>query len=390
MLQRLSLLIGLALALAACTPDATRNQDPGAQGATPPSFEYFMVTNNQVSLLAAPEVGASLVEQVALGTLTKGLQGVSEKKYELELGGRLWLEPFYKILTPSGKEGWAYGGGLLRVFSGTDSAYLDGARLEEFARALARIGDRTPAQALEAGALAGRMFQNANPATADAASLLLENYLTMMMMGESLYQYVEDASWVTDSVIRAIGSGQFDMHTHPQSKKLALAGFTLATAEGLVYPEIDHLHIRRLFEGRLSAPMDRFYALQAVETDALRDMDRMPEASLMSIADRAATWEQFNRDYPYFVRREASLFNEQYLIHSLTHGAPGTFLFDQETGVLTGGFREVWAYIQERYPGTRLARYAQRMMQSCEASGWKASSATDAEMAAITRELMPD
>jgi hypothetical protein len=384
-MHRIACCCCLALLCSACTPDASRKAAQKDWGAA--LVEHFLVTDDRVPLLSTPESGGVVLERLPIGALIRGLHAVSDKKYEMELGGRLWLEPFYRISAPSGQQGWVYGGGLLRVFSSIDSADLDGTHLEQFARELSGIGDRTPEQAIQAGALAVRMFGQANSATADAASLLLEHYLKRMLAGEALYRYVEDATWITEPVIRAISTGQFDMQAHAQSKQLALAGFTLAAAEGLVYPEIDHQHLRKLFEGRLSASTDRYYTLQAAETDALRGVE---SPSLASIADRAAVWEQFNRENPYFMQREAAAFNERYLIHSVTHGEPGTFVFDPETSALAPGFREAWLYTLKQYPDTRLAQYAGRMLTACEASGWKASPQVDAEMAAITRELMPD
>ena len=92
---------------------------------------------------------------------------------------------------------------------------------------------------------------------------------------------------------------------------------------------------------------------------------------LEQIADRAAIWEKFNLDNPYFVRYEETKESERWMRLIMVNGSDNTPTFDYESQAIREEYKKVWAYIAQKYPGTQLAATTKEIADLCAAEGWK-------------------
>ncbi|MFZ4477686.1 MAG: SH3 domain-containing protein [Saprospiraceae bacterium] len=382
------IIVALMFGFAACKNDPASKP---AQPTTPAVVkDFYAVTVNDLRLRTEPNGNAAVLTQLSEGAIVESLGEVSAQKEEVELRGRLWLEPYYLVMAPNKQKGWLYGGGLLRVYSGDGKQVPNNSVLEDFSKKLAALDVKQVESGKTASSIAQAAFSNADVPTADAGSLLLENFWKRMLFEGELYRYTENAKWEDMKLVNSLYEGTFDMNTFPETKQLAEGGFLLMAAEGSVFPEVDYRKLSALFSGKLSPSLQAYYDQTARETDKPVWDDGGLILPLPEIADRAAWWERFNKDNPAFVQREAARFNAAYLIHSVTNGGDNTPIFDYEKEEIEPEFRAVWKSVQQKYPGTRLADMCGRMEKTCQAANWKLTPEVEAELEKVTKELMPD
>lgn len=386
-ITRIFFLLSLISAFFAC-----RNEPPSNNKAESVSKakDLFVVTVSDLRLRAAPNGQAEVLGQLAEGTVVEGLGETSDKKEEIELRGRLWLEPYHRVMAPGNKQGWLYGGGLLRVYSGDGKPMPVTEKVEAYAMQLAKLDPKKVASGKTAFELAQAGFAGADATTSDAGCLILEHFLRRMLFEGDLYNITDDPKWMDEALMGAVYENRFDMNTFPETRELAESGFLLTTAEGSVFPETDYKRLLKAFEGKLSAPVKACFEQSAKEMEVPAWADGGIVLPLTEIVDRAAWWEKFNKENPHFVQREATRFNESYLILSVTHGGDNTPVTDYEKNEIIPEFREAWRYAQQTYPGTRTADYCRRMQAVCEKSGWKSTPEVEAEMKKISEELLPE
>jgi len=381
-------LISVLLFMIACKNDQVPK--PVQDAPVVASKDIYAVTVNDLRLRAEPNGQSAVLTQLPEGALVESLGEVSAQKEEVELRGRLWLEPYYLVMAPSKQKGWLYGGGLLRVYSGDGKTMPDYRVLEDFSQKLAALDIKQVESGKAAYGIARAAFANADVPTADAGSLLLENFLKRMLFDGELYRYTDSEKWGDMKLVNSVYEGTFDLNTFPETKQLAEGGFLLMAAEGSVFPEVNYRTLSMLFSGKLSPSLQAYYDQTAKETDKPVWDDGGIILPLPEIADRAAWWERFTKDNPTFVQREAARFNAAYLIHSITNGGDNTPIFDYEKEEIAPEFRAVWKTVQQKYPGTRLAEMCGRIEKAAEASNWKMTPEVEAELEQLTKALLPD
>jgi hypothetical protein len=381
-------LLFLLLCWIACKNDQVTK--PAEQTPQVAVKDFYSVTVNDLRLRAEPNGNAAVLTQLPEGAIVESLGEVSAQKEEVELRGRLWLEPYYLVMAPSKQKGWLYGGGLLRIYSGDGKATPDYRVLEDFSKKLASLDIRKAESGKTAFSIAQAAFANTDVPTVDAGSLLLENFLKRILFEGELYLYTDSEKWADIKLVNSVYEGTFDMNTLPETKQLAEGGFLLMAAEGSVFPEVNYRTISSHFSGKLSPSLQAYYDQTAKETDKPVWDDGGIILPLPEIADRAAWWERFTKDNPTFVQREAAQFNAAYLIHSITNGGDNTPIFDYDKEEIVPEFRAVWKTAQQKYPGTRLAEMCGRMEKTCQAANWKLTPEVEAELEKVTKELMPD
>ena len=370
--------LAFALLLSACGSDsqpantattpAVSTEDPKAK----PEIYLFATTVDKLNLRAEPNKNGKVITQIAEGDFVESTGEVSANKEEAQLRGITYLEPYFKVTTttPEQHNGWAYGGALLRVYAGSQANSPDLGKLSQFTMFLKTLD----AKKLESGKKAWDYVKtnlgSANGSLADAAFILLEQYLFRMEREGEFYTLTEKIAW-KDQDYLDINDNKFDMNRYPATKTLAENGFRLATGEGMVFPVVDWNQLSAYFNGKLTPSMAVYVREETTENNETMYNDGGIIVPLPQIADRAAAWEKFNKENPYFVRREETVESERWMRLIMVNGSDNTPTFDYETQMIRDDFKNVWAYIGQKYPGTQLAAVTKELSDLCAAEGWK-------------------
>lgn len=370
--------LAFALLLSACGSDS----QPANTAATPavstedpkikPEVYLFATTVDKLNLREEPNKNGKVITQLGEGDFVESTGEVSVNKEEAQLRGITYLEPYFKVTstTPEQHNGWAYGGALQRVYAGSRPNSPDLGKLSQFTMFLKTLD----AKKLESGKKAWDYVKfNLSSATgslADATFILLEQYLFRMEREGEFYTLTEKITW-TDQDYMDIHDNKFDMNRYPATKPLAENGFRLATGEGMVFPVVDWNQLSAFFSGKVTASMATYLKEETTENNETMYNDGGIIVPLQEIADRAASWEKFNKDNPYFVRKEETIESERWMRLIMVNGSDNTPTFDYESQMIREDFKNVWVYIAQKYPGTQLAAVTKELSDLCASEGWK-------------------
>ncbi|HPI08114.1 MAG TPA: SH3 domain-containing protein [Saprospiraceae bacterium] len=370
--------LALVLLLSACGSDsqpantaaapAVSTEDPKIK----PEVYLFATTVDKLNLREAPNKNGNVITQLAEGDFVESTGEVSVNKEEAQLRGITYLEPYFKVTstTPEQHNGWAYGGALQRVYAGSRANSPDLGKLSQFTMFLKTLD----AKKLESGKKAWDYVKSnlgsANGSLADATFILLDQYLFRMEREGEFYTLTEKIAW-TDQDYMDIHDNKFDMNRYPATKPLAENGFRLATGEGMVFPVVDWNQLSAFFSGKVTGPMAVYIKEETTESNETMYNDGGIIVPLQEIADRAAAWEKFNKDNPYFARKEETVESERWMRLIMVNGSDNTPTFDYESQMIRDDFKNVWAYIAQKYPGTQLATVTKELSDLCAAEGWK-------------------
>lgn len=381
-MRSLSLLAPIAVAmmalLSACKQDskqtaATTALSPATDDAkTKPELYLYLTTVDKLNLRDQPNKNGKVIAQFAESDFVEGNGEVSANKEEAQLRGITYLEPYIKVTstTPEQHNGWAYGGALLRVYAGSRANSPDLGKLSQFTMFLKTLDAKKLESGKKAWDYVKANFSAANGSLGDAALVLLEQFLFRMEREGEFYTITEKMEW-KEQDYRDIFEDKFDMNRYPTTKSLAENGFKLATGEGMVFPVVDWDLLQSFFSSRVSAPMQEYLKQETAENNMTLYSDGGIVVPLEQIADRAAIWEKFNLDNPYFVRYEETKESERWMRLIMVNGSDNTPTFDYESQAITEEYKKVWAYIAQKYPGTQLAATTKEIADLCAAEGWK-------------------
>jgi hypothetical protein len=370
--------LALVLLLSACgsdSPPANTAATPAVSTEDPkikPEVYLFATTVDKLNLREEPNKNGKVITQLAEGDFVESTGEVSVNKEEAQLRGITYLEPYFKVTstTPEQHNGWAYGGALQRVYAGSRPNSPDLGKLSQFTMFLKTLD----AKKLESGKKAWEYVKtnlgSANGSLADATFILLEQYLFRMEREGEFYTLTEKIAW-TDQDYMDIHDNKFDMNRYPATKPLAENGFRLATGEGMVFPVVDWNQLSAFFSGKVTGPMAVYIKEETTESNETMYNDGGIIVPLQEIADRAAAWEKFNKDNPYFVRKEETLESERWMRLIMVNGSDNTPTFDYETQMIRDDFKNAWVYIAQKYPGTQLAAVTKELSDLCASEGWK-------------------
>ncbi len=377
--QRLALpVLTIAVLLSACKQDNKQT----ATTATPvtatedakvkPEIYLFATTVDKLNLRDQPNKNGKVIAQFAEGDFVESSGEVSPNKEEAQLRGITYLEPYFKVTstTPEQHNGWAYGGALQRVYSGSRANSPDLGKLSQFTMFLKTLDAKKLESGKKAWDYVKTNFGSANGSLGDAAFTLLEQYLFRMEREGEFYTITEKMEW-KEQDYHDMFENKFDMNRYPVTKSLAENGFRLATGEGMVFPVVDWNQLLAFFNGKVTTSMQVYLTQETAENNHTVFSDGGVIVPLEEIADRAAAWEKFNLDNPYFVRQDETKESERWMRLIMVNGADNTPTFDYESQVITEDFKKVWAYIAQKYPGTKLATVTKELSDLCAAEGWK-------------------
>lgn len=364
--------------LSACQSDNKQNNagtsqsQPVDDAKVKPEVYLFATTVDKLNLRDQPNKDGKVISQFAEGEFVEGNGAVSDNKEEAQLRGITYVEPYFNVTstTPDQHTGWAYGGALQRVYAGSKANSPDLGKLTQFTTFLKTLDAKKLESGKKAWDYVKANFADAKGSLADAAFVLLEQYLFRMEREGEFYTITEKMEW-KEQDYKDLFENKFDMNRYPMTKSLAENGFQLATGEGMVFPVVDWNMLSAFFSGKVTAPMASYLKEETVENNLTMYDDGGIIVPLTVIADRAAFWEKFNKDYPYFVRKEETSESERWMRLIMVNGSDNTPTSDYESMMITEDFKKAWAYIAEKYPGTQLAAVTKELADLCASEGWK-------------------
>jgi hypothetical protein len=381
-INRIFSTLSAALLLFACgEPGANPSAGAGSaalvpQAAAPetlkPELYLYAVLVDKLNLREAPNKDGKVIVQFPEGDFVNGTGEVSPNKEEITLRGMYYNEPYLKVssLATEPKTGWAYGGALQRIYTGPKSASPDLSKLTPLTGFLKTLNVKKLESGKKAWDFVKANYTASNGTVADAAFILLERFFRRMETEGEFYKMTEAVQWA-DADYEAIYKNTFDINKYPITKSLAENGFGIATGEGMVFPVTDWAKLRDFFAPRTTPPMKAFIEQHAAEEMTPMYDDGGLIIPVEKVAERAIFWEKFNQINPHFVLNEQTRENQRWMRHTIINGADNTPMYEYESQAINEEYKKAWADIQQKYPGTELARQIKQVADLCAAEGWK-------------------
>lgn len=383
------------LLLAACKQDVKNtNTAPTAApantvAATKPEVILYAVGLDNVLLRDQPsQQGSTAVTKLPEGVFVTGTGEKSTKKEEAVLRGIPYTDVFLKVTstTPEQHNGWVFAPALIPVYAGTTQSSPDLGKLSQLTQFLKTLNTKKIESGKKAWDYVATNYSDSNGALADAVFILLEHFLTRMEIEGEFYTQTETVDWKPEDV-EAIVSNSFAMNKYPVSKKFAENGFTLETGEGQVFPIPDWQRIQQFFVGKVSAPFKQYIDQEAIERRDLDSDDGGLIIPMSEIADRAAFWERFNTENPAFVLSERTQMSEHWMRLTLINGMDNTPAYDWESKAVNEDFKNAWAAVQQKHPGTKLAAKCKEISELYASEGWKYTPKVEAWITKFQEEV---
>lgn len=356
-----------------CKQDAPQNtvaqQTATAAQPVRPDCILYAAAVDKLNVREQATKTATVVTQLAEGTIVEGTGEVSANKEEAMLRGVTWLEPYHKINTGT-QTGWAHGGALQRIYTGSRTESPDRDALAKLTGFLKTLNTKQLESGKKAWDYVSANYGNSSGPLADAVFILLERFLSRMEREGEFYTLTEKIQWTPEDY-EAIAANTFDTKKYPLTQSLAENGFELAEGEGMVFPVVGWNKLQAFFAGKVTAPMKSYLDQEVLEHNRAAWDDGGIIIPIEELADRAMFWEKFNREHPHFVRHEEVRESERWTRIVLVNGADNTPSFDYESGAISEEYKKVWAYILQKSPDGQLGKAVKEISDLCAAEGWK-------------------
>jgi hypothetical protein len=338
-----------------------------------PEVILYCVSVDNLQLRDQPSLtGSNVITKFPEGSFVTGTGEKSANKVEIDLRGIPYTDHFYKVAstTPEHQNGWAFGGALVPVYSGTASGSPDLGKLSQLSVFLKSLNTKDLKSGKKAWDFVVTNFADVKGAVADATYILLSEFLSRMEYEGEFYVLAEKINW-TPKDFDAIYEDKFDMNKYPLTKSFAENGFRLESGEGMVFPISDWQRLHDFFTGKITPVLQSYLDQDLMERKALDSDDGGLMIPLADMADRAIFWEKFNKDNPYFVMADRTKISEQWMRAVVISGMDNTPMYSGETKAIEKEFKDTWAAVQQKYPGTQLAQKCKEIADICAANSWK-------------------
>ncbi|MBL7776526.1 MAG: hypothetical protein JNK89_11025, partial [Saprospiraceae bacterium] len=361
--------LGLFFTTACQNESGAQAKKTPAEDPKPEYFLYVAVVDN-LNLRDKPGQSFKVLGQLKEGELAEGDGEVSELVEQVELRGILHKSPYLGVQRTGGQGlgGWAFGGGLLCLYSGPKAQAPDLAKTSVFSNFLSQLDPRQ----LESGGKAWKYVDtelaDAQGPLADAAFILLEHFFRRMEAEGELYKLTEKVPF-SKADIKAILDKNFDTNRFPATAALTANGLTLTTGEGTIFPVVDYLRFQDHFGPICTPAMQKFINQRASEHKTQIFDDGGIIIPIYLVADVAAFWEKFNRQNPYFPLAAECQESERFMLLTTLTGSNNTPVYDYETKAIEEDFILAWRYVLREYPDTKLGRTVAELSALCEAEG---------------------
>jgi hypothetical protein len=357
------------------TPSTEGTETSDAPADKPEVFIYTSKVD-KLRLRDQPSQTALVSTTMGEGEFAEGTGEVSDNKETVELRGIQWIEPYHKITTlKDQKTGWAFGGALALVYAGSKAGQPDLDKLGKLSAHIRGLDVRKLDSGKKAWDYVRANFADAKGATADGALILLEKLLFRMETEGDYYTQTEKIKW-TDQDYQDIFKNTFPMDKYPFTKTLAASGFTLGSAEGMVFPIVDWRALKTFFQGKVTAPMQQFVDQSLLESEDPAFSDAHLAITDEALVDRAIFWEKFNLANPHFPEPAAQE-SARWLPLAIINGDAGLGNRDYDTKEINPDVKKTWEYVMKKYPSSQLANKVKEIYELCKAEDWKYSDRVD-------------
>lgn len=399
-LLRVLFLIVIATGWIACNSASETNKQAQQDAApingltaTPakPDFSLFMIGTDNLLLRDQPsKTGSKVISKFAQGDFVEGTGKVSDKKEEATIHNIPLKEPYYEVIstTPEQHKGWAFGGALTPVYVGTRANSPDLGKLSQLTMFLKPLNTKKLDSGKKAWDYVKTNFSSANGPLADAAFVILEQFMSNLERDGEFYSMTENVKF-SDDDYKAIQEGNFNTGKYPITKALDENGFDLAMGEGSVFPVSSTAQFHAFFSSKVTPATKTYLDQELLESKVQAWDDGGIIIPLEQIADRAAFWEKFNKENPYFILKARTQESQNWLALALHNGENNTPTYNFESMAIDENFKKVWAYILQKYPGTDLAKSIKTLNDLCAAEGWKRTDKVTALQMAFAQKIYP-
>lgn len=352
------------------TPEAAAPPAASGVAVVKPEHFIYLVLYKDLRLRDQPSTTSSVSSKLQLGELVSGTGEASMQEETVELRGISMKSHYFKVRTAAGKEGWVFGAAVQVIYAGTTTASPNMEKLQTLSGFLNGLNAKKLDSGKKAWEYVRKMPADNNPAANDAAFILLESFLRRMELEGDFYAMTDKMTW-EEADYEAIHNNSFDMNKYPVTKQLAASGFALVQTEGSVFPVCDWVLLQQHFASRVSPNMKAYIEQSVLEQQLTAWSDGGIVISLESLADRAVFWETFNQNNPWFPYKLETDESQRWLTNALVLGGDNTPVFNYETNEVNEDFRNVWNYVQKKYPGTAVASRVKAFADLCASEGWK-------------------
>ncbi len=352
-------------------PTATAEESLPPASPKPEIYLYLVTTDNLLLRDQPTQKGSKSLGKFKLGDIVQGGGEVSGNKEEASIGGIPITAPYIKVSSTSADEkaGWLFGGGIYPLYAGARGTMPDLGRLAQLSAYLQSLDVSKVESGKKAWDYINTNFANAKGTLADGVFILLQQFMHRMeVKNEYFYADVEKAK-LADEDIQLIYEDKFDNEKYPITQSLAASGFRMQTAEGSVFAAADLRDFENFFSPNVTPPMKNYLHQTRIEQDKAAMEDGGIVIPMTELADRAAFWEKFNQDNPWFVLHDETTLSAQWMLACLMNGADNTPAFDYESKKPTDDFKKMWEYAASQYSSYKVGKSARQMLDLLAAEG---------------------
>jgi hypothetical protein len=352
----------------------------------PEQFLYVVETDNLLLRDQPSQQSSKVITKFKVGTILTGAGIVSSNKETATIRGMELTEPFIQVssISPEVQQGWAFGGALQAIYTGSKANSPDLVKLGQLATYLNTLNPKKQDSGKKAWDFVKSSFANANGSLADAALILLEKFMRRMELEGDYYTITEKMKWA-ETDYEDIANEKFDMNKYPQTKAFAENGLRLEVAEGMYFPISDFQNFSQFFGNKVTPAMKSWLSQSLLEQKDAMSSDGGIIIPLEQVADRAVFWSKFNTENPWFPYSAQTIESEKWLHLVLATGTNNSNVFGEEEKV-TPEFTAMWKYILDKYPGTKAAQIAKDMTDLMAASQGKRNEAVNTYQEKLAQE----
>jgi hypothetical protein len=372
----------LMMAFFACEPgqkttestdsSAEENTEASENASSEPEVFIYSSKVDKLRVRNEPSQTSAVSTSMGEGEFATSTGEVSDNEETVQLRGIQWTEPYHKITTlKDQKTGWAFGGALALVYAGSKTEQPDLDKLGKLSAFIRGLDVRKLDSGKKAWDHVKTNFADAKGSTADGALILLEQLLFRMETEGDYYTQTENIAWKEEDYM-AIFENKFPMDKYPYTKLLAASGFTLGSAEGMVFPIVDWRALKGFFQGKVTAPMQQFVDQSLLESEDPAFSDAHLAITDEQLVDRAIFWEKFNQANPNFPKPDAQE-SGRWLPLAIINGDAGLGNRDYDTKEISPDVKKIWEYVMKKYPSSQLANKVKEIYELCKAEDWKYS-----------------
>ena len=348
----------------ACQQPADKTAAPGTESSSAsnttaprPEMLLYAVMVDQLNLREQASKAGKVIAQFPEGSFVIGSGEYSANKEEVTLRGVIYTEPYTKVTgtTAEPKNGWAFLGALQKVYAGTSASSPDLSTLTQLTTFLKSLNVKQIDSGKKAWDYVKSHFADTKGPLADAAYILLDQFLSRMEVEGEYYKPMEAIQWTPEDQ-ESVYKYQFNYQKYPATRAFPANGFRLETAEGMVFPVADPMQLHAFFAPRATPEMKTYLDQELqIEQNEHAWEDGGIVIPMEQLMDRCVFWERFNQSNPNFVLSEETRHSEKWIGDTFISGANNTPAFDYETGAVSPEYLKVWAYALEKYPQTKIA-----------------------------------